>query len=40
LTNAKNRVRMVTHRGIEKEHIEKAIVAIENVSNELRIACT
>jgi threonine aldolase len=35
LTNAKNKVRMVTHRGIEKEHIEKAITAIENVANEL-----
>jgi threonine aldolase len=35
LASAKNKVRMVTHRGIEKEHIEKAIVAIENVANEL-----
>jgi threonine aldolase len=35
LTNAKNKVRMVTHRGIEKEHIEKAIMAIENVADEL-----
>jgi threonine aldolase len=35
LTNAKNKVRLVTHRGIEKEHIEKAITAIENVANEL-----
>jgi threonine aldolase len=35
LTSAKNKVRMVTHRGIEKEHIEKAITAIENVANEL-----
>jgi threonine aldolase len=35
LTNAKNKVRMVAHRGIEKEHIEKAINAIENVANEL-----
>jgi threonine aldolase len=35
LTNAKNKVRMVTHRGIEKEHIEKAITAIENVADEL-----
>jgi threonine aldolase len=35
LANAKNKVRLVTHRGIEKEHIEKAIVAIENVANEL-----
>jgi threonine aldolase len=37
LTNAKNKVRMVTHRGIEKEHIEKAITAIENVLNEIRL---
>jgi threonine aldolase len=35
LTNAKNKVRMVTHRGIEKEHVEKAITATENVANEL-----
>jgi threonine aldolase len=35
LTSAKNKVRMVTHRGIEKEHVEKAITAIENVANEL-----
>ena len=35
LTNAKNKVRMVTHRGIEKEHIEKAITAIEKVAKEL-----
>ena len=35
LTSAKNKVRMVTHRGIEKEHIGKAIAAVENVANEL-----
>ena len=35
LTSAKNKVRMVTHRGIEKAHIEKAITAIENVTDEL-----
>jgi threonine aldolase len=35
LANAKNKVRMVTHRGIEKEHIEKAVAAVENVANEL-----
>jgi threonine aldolase len=35
LTSAKNKVRMVTHRGIEKEHVEKTIVTIENVANEL-----
>ena len=32
----KNRVRMVTHRGIEKEHVEKAIVAVAIVADELR----
>jgi threonine aldolase len=37
LTNAKNKVRMVTHRGIEKEHIEKTITAIENVVKKLRV---
>jgi len=31
----KNKVRMVTHRGIEKEHVKKAIAAIEKISNEL-----
>jgi threonine aldolase len=36
LANAKNKVRMVTHRGIEKEHIEKAVVAVENAADELR----
>jgi threonine aldolase len=35
LTNAKNKVRMVTHRGIEKEHIEKAVTAVENVTRQL-----
>jgi threonine aldolase len=35
LASAKNKVRTVTHRGIEKEHIDKAINAIENVANEL-----
>jgi threonine aldolase len=35
LTSAKNRVRMVMHRGIEKKHIETAITAIENVANGL-----
>jgi threonine aldolase len=32
---AKKNLRMVTHRGIEKEHIEKSIAAIESVSHEL-----
>ncbi len=35
LTVAKNRVRMVTHKGIEKEQVEQAIAAIESISNEL-----
>ncbi len=32
----KNKVRMVTHRGIEKEHVEKAAAAVANVADELR----
>jgi len=35
-TIGKNKVRMVTHRGIEKEHVEKAIVAVAIVADELR----
>jgi threonine aldolase len=31
VTMAKNRVRLVTHRGIEREHVEKALTAIESV---------
>jgi threonine aldolase len=34
-TMAKNSIRMVTHRGIEKVHIEKAINAIDSVAKEL-----
>jgi threonine aldolase len=34
LTSAKNKVRMVTHRGIEKEHVEKAVAAVANVADE------
>lgn len=34
LALAENKVRMVTHRGIEKEHVEKAIAAIESVACE------
>ena len=33
---AKNKVRMVTHRGINKEQVEKSIAAIENLSIQLR----
>jgi len=33
---AKNSIRMVTHRGIEKVHIEKTISAIESVAKELQ----
>jgi threonine aldolase len=33
---SKTRIRMVTHRGIEKEDIEKALVAIEQTIKELR----
>jgi acetylornithine/succinyldiaminopimelate/putrescine aminotransferase len=32
----KNSIRMVTHRGIEKVHIEKAINAIGSVAEELQ----
>jgi threonine aldolase len=35
LTSGKNKMRMVTHRGIERGHIEDALVAIENVIDEL-----
>ena len=35
-TMAKNSLRMVTHRGIEKVHIEKAIIAIESIVKELQ----
>jgi threonine aldolase len=34
---ANNKVRMVTHKGIEKEHVEKAIAAIESISNGLQL---
>jgi threonine aldolase len=35
-TMAKNSIRMVTHRGIEKGHIEKAIDAIGRVTKEMQ----
>ena len=35
LSLTEKKVRMVTHKGIEREHIEKAISAIYNLSNEL-----
>ena len=35
-TMAKNSIRAVTHRGIEKVHIEKAINAIDGVAKELQ----
>lgn len=34
--HSKTIVRMVTHRGIEREHIEKALVIIEGVAKELK----
>jgi len=37
LTLAENKVRMVTHRGIEKTHVETAIAAIENIANECHL---
>jgi threonine aldolase len=36
LTLAKNKIRMVTHRGIEKEHVEKTLNVIESISRELQ----
>jgi len=35
-TIAKHNVRMVTHRGIEKDHIEKAINAVDNLAKQTR----
>ena len=35
LAMTKNKVRMVTHKYIEKEHVEKAIAAISNISSKL-----
>jgi hypothetical protein len=31
----KNKVRMVTHRGIEKEHVKKAIAVMNNIADRL-----
>ena len=36
LTIAKDKVRMVTHRGIEKNQVEKTIAAIESLANEAK----
>ena len=36
LTIAKDKVRMVTHRGIEKDQVEKTIAAIESIANEVK----
>jgi threonine aldolase len=36
LTIAKDKVRMVTHRGIEKDQVEKTIAAIESITNEVK----
>jgi len=33
----RNRIRLVTHRGIEREHVEKALSAIENVVLDIRV---
>lgn len=35
--HSKTIVRIVTHRGIEKEHIERALTIIEEVAKELRV---
>jgi len=37
LTLAKNKIRMVTHRGIEKEHVEKTISIVEGIVKGLHI---
>jgi threonine aldolase len=37
LTIAKNKVRMVTHRGIEKDQVEKTIAIIGNIVNEFKV---
>lgn len=37
LTLAKNKIRMVTHRGIEKEHIEKTLSILESIVKNLRL---
>lgn len=37
LTLAKNKIRMVTHRGIESEHIEKTLSILESIVKELRL---
>ncbi len=37
LTLAENKIRTVTHRGIEKEHVEKALNIIEGIVKELRL---
>jgi threonine aldolase len=34
LTLSENKVRMVTHKGIEKEHSEKAVAAIESIASK------
>jgi threonine aldolase len=33
---ARGKVRMVTHRGIEKDQVEKTIAAIESIANEIK----
>lgn len=35
LTLAENKIRMVTHRGIGKEHVEKTISIVEDIAKEL-----
>jgi threonine aldolase len=36
LTIAKNKVRMVTHKGIEKDQVEKTVAAIESIADEVK----
>lgn len=37
LAQGKNKVRLVTHRGVEKEHVEKVIAAVAAVANEVHL---
>ena len=36
LALTENKIRMVTHKGIEKKHVDKSIAAIESISKELQ----
>ena len=36
LALSENKIRMVTHKGIEKEHVEKSITTIETISHKIQ----